>query len=33
MKALSGLTEIVPAHLGEDVVLHGAIALAQAKFG
>ena len=29
MQALSGLTDIVAAALGEDVVLHGAIALAQ----
>ena len=33
MKALAGLTEIVPATLGEEVVLHGALALARRKFG
>jgi glucokinase len=33
MKALAGLTDIVPAALGEEVVLHGAIALANKRFG
>jgi glucokinase len=31
--AFAGLTEIVPAALGEEVVVHGAIALAQQKLG
>lgn len=31
--AFAGLTEIVPAALGEDVVVHGAIALARQKLG
>jgi glucokinase len=31
--AFAGLTEIVPAALGEDVVLHGAVALARKRFG
>jgi len=29
----AGLTDIVPAALGEEVVLHGALALARGKFG
>ena len=29
----AGLTDIVPAALGEEVVVHGAIALARKKFG
>lgn len=33
MKALAGLTDIVPAALGEEVVIHGALALAQRKLG
>jgi len=33
MQALAGLTDIVPAQLGEEVVLHGALALARRKFG
>jgi glucokinase len=33
MAALAGLTEIVPAALGEEVVLHGALALARRKLG
>lgn len=32
-EAFAGLTEIVPAALGEEVVLHGALALARQKFG
>ena len=32
MKALAGLTDIVPAALGEEVVVHGALALAKRKF-
>lgn len=32
-QAFAGLTEIVPAELGEEVVLHGALALARQKFG
>ena len=32
-QAFAGLTEIVPAALGEEVVLHGALALAKQKFG
>jgi glucokinase len=32
MEAFAGLTDIVPAALGEDVVLHGAIELAKRKF-
>ena len=31
MQALAGLTEIVPAALGEEVVIHGALALARRK--
>jgi hypothetical protein len=31
--AFAGLTEIVPAALGEDVVIHGALALARKRFG
>lgn len=30
--AFAGLTEIIPAALGEDVVLHGALALARKRF-
>lgn len=33
MVALAGLTDIVPAALGEAVVVHGAIALARKRFG
>ena len=33
MAALAGLTDIVPAALGEEVVIHGALALARKKFG
>jgi glucokinase len=33
MAALAGLTDIVPAALGEEVVVHGALALARQKFG
>lgn len=33
MEAFAGLTEIVPAALGEEVVVHGALALARKKFG
>lgn len=33
MAALSGLTDIVPAALGEEVVIHGALALARQKLG
>jgi glucokinase len=33
MTALAGLTDIVPAALGEEVVVHGALALARRKFG
>ncbi|HUR55153.1 MAG TPA: ROK family protein [Gemmataceae bacterium] len=33
MTALAGLTDIVPAALGEEVVVHGALALARKKFG
>ena len=29
----AGLTEIVPAALGEEVVVHGALALARQKLG
>lgn len=32
-QAFAGLTDIVPAALGEEVVLHGALALARRKFG
>ncbi len=32
-EAFAGLTEIVPAALGEAVVIHGALALARQKFG
>lgn len=32
-EAFAGLTDIVPAQLGEEVVVHGALALAQQKFG
>ncbi|MEO2088374.1 MAG: ROK family protein [Gemmataceae bacterium] len=32
MQALAGLTDIVPAALGEEVVVHGALALARRKF-
>ena len=31
--AFAGLTDIVPAALGEDVVIHGALALARRRFG
>jgi glucokinase len=33
MAALAGLSEIVPAELGEGVVIHGALALARRKLG
>lgn len=33
MAALAGLTDIVPAALGEEVVIHGALALARQKLG
>jgi glucokinase len=33
MAAFAGLTDIVPAALGEEVVIHGALALARKKFG
>jgi glucokinase len=33
MQALAGLTDIVPAALGEEVVVHGALALARRRFG
>lgn len=33
MQALAGLTDIVPAALGEEVVIHGALALARRKMG
>jgi glucokinase len=33
MVAFAGLTDIVPAALGEEVVLHGALALARQKLG
>ncbi len=33
MKAFAGLTDIVPAALGEAVVVHGALALARRKLG
>lgn len=33
MAALAGLTDVVPAALGEEVVVHGALALARQKFG
>jgi glucokinase len=33
MQALTGLTDIVPAALGEEVVIHGALALARRKLG
>ncbi len=32
-KPFAGLTDIVPAALGEEVVVHGALALARQKFG
>jgi glucokinase len=32
-KPFSGLTDIVPAALGEEMVVHGALALARQKFG
>ena len=32
-KPFAGLTDIVPAALGEEVVVHGAIALAKRKLG
>jgi glucokinase len=32
-KPFAGLTDIVPAALGEEVVIHGAIALARKRFG
>ncbi len=32
MQALAGLTDIVPAALGEEVVVHGALALTRRKF-
>jgi glucokinase len=31
--AFAGLTDIIPAALGEDVVIHGALALAKRRFG
>jgi glucokinase len=31
--AFAGLTDIVPAALGEEVVVHGALALARQKLG
>jgi glucokinase len=31
-KPFAGLTEIVPAALGEEVVVHGALALARQRF-
>lgn len=33
MQALAGMTDIVPAALGEEVVIHGALALARRKLG
>jgi glucokinase len=33
MAAFAGLTDVVPAALGEEVVVHGALALARQKFG
>lgn len=33
MEAFAGLTEVVPAALGEEVVVHGALALARKKLG
>jgi glucokinase len=33
MGAFAGLTDIVPAALGEEVVIHGALALARKKLG
>lgn len=33
MAAFAGLTDIVPAALGEEVVVHGALALARKRFG
>jgi glucokinase len=33
MAALAGLTDIVPAALGEEVVVHGALTLARQKLG
>jgi glucokinase len=33
MEAFAGLTDIVPAALGEEVVVHGALALARQKLG
>ena len=32
-KPFAGLTDIVPAALGEEVVVHGAIALARKRLG
>jgi glucokinase len=32
-RPFAGLTEVVPAGLGEAVVLHGALALARRAFG
>jgi glucokinase len=32
-RPFQGLTEIVPAALGEEVVVHGALALARRKLG
>jgi glucokinase len=32
-KPFAGLTDIVPAALGEEVVVHGAVALARKRFG
>ena len=32
-RPFAGLTDIVPAILGEEVVVHGAIALARKKLG
>jgi glucokinase len=32
-KPFAGLTDIVPAALGEEVVVHGALALARGRFG
>jgi glucokinase len=31
-KPFAGLTDIVPAALGEEVVIHGALALARRRF-
>jgi glucokinase len=32
-KPFAGLTDIVPAALGEEMVIHGALALARQKLG